>query len=113
MGEAAGRGSSFVVLTSDNPRNEDPLAIMNDAKVGLQRSGTKFAMEPDRRTAIGLAIRECVPGDILLIAGKGHEQVQVSKEGTIPFDDVEVARAMLAKAGYECQTAKATAGKQA
>jgi len=113
MGEAAGRGSNFVVLTSDNPRSEDPLAIMNDAKVGLQRSGTKFVMEPDRRTAISLAIRECGPGDILLIAGKGHEKVQISKEGTVPFDDVEVAREMLAKAGYECQTAKATAGKHA
>ena len=113
MGEAAGRGSDFVVLTSDNPRSEDPLAIINDAKVGLQRSGTKYAMEPDRRAAIGLAIGESRPGDILLIVGKGHEKVQVLREGTVPFDDVEVAREMLAKAGYECQTAKASAGKKA
>jgi UDP-N-acetylmuramoyl-L-alanyl-D-glutamate--2,6-diaminopimelate ligase len=113
MGEAAGRGSDFVVLTSDNPRSEDPLAIMNDAKVGLQRSGTKYAMEPDRRAAIGSAIGEARPGDILLIAGKGHEKVQVSREGTVPFDDVEVAREMLANAGYECRTAEATAGKKA
>jgi UDP-N-acetylmuramoyl-L-alanyl-D-glutamate--2,6-diaminopimelate ligase len=113
MGEVAGRGSDFVVLTSDNPRSEDPLAIINDAKVGLQRSGTKYVMEPDRLTAIGLAISEARPGDILLIAGKGHEMVQVSREGTVPFDDVEVAREMLAKAGYECQAAKATAGKKA
>ena len=49
MGEAAGRGSDFVVLTSDNPRSEDPLAIMNDAMVGLQKSGAKYTMEPDRR----------------------------------------------------------------
>jgi UDP-N-acetylmuramoyl-L-alanyl-D-glutamate--2,6-diaminopimelate ligase len=113
MGEVAGRGSDFVVLTSDNPRSEDPLAIMNDAKVGLQRSGTKYAMEPDRRAAIALALGESIAGDILLIAGKGHEHVQVSREGTVPFDDVEVAREMLAKAGYECQTARATAGKKA
>lgn len=113
MGEVAGRGSDFVVLTSDNPRSEDPLAIMNDAKVGLQRSCAKYAMEPDRRSAIGLGIGEARPGDILLIAGKGHEKVQVSREGTVPFDDVGVAREMLAKAGYECQTAKATAGKKA
>jgi UDP-N-acetylmuramoyl-L-alanyl-D-glutamate--2,6-diaminopimelate ligase len=113
MGEVAGRGSDFVVLTSDNPRSEDPLAIMNDAKVGLQRSGKKYAMEPDRRTGIALAVREAGPGDIVLIAGKGHEKVQVSREGTVPFDDVQVAREMLAQAGYECQVAKAKAGKRA
>jgi len=111
MGEAAGRGSDFAVLTSDNPRSEDPLAIMNDAVVGLQRSGTKYAMEPDRTTAIALAISKARPGDIVLVAGKGHEKVQVSREGTIPFDDVEVCRTVLGKAGYECQTAKAGAGK--
>src|SRR5207237_8335383 len=79
MGEAAGRGSDFVVLTSDNPRSEDPLAIINDSVVGLQRtglqgSGAKYKTEPDRRAAIHLAIAEARPGDIVLIAGKGHEQ---------------------------------------
>jgi UDP-N-acetylmuramoyl-L-alanyl-D-glutamate--2,6-diaminopimelate ligase len=113
MGEVAGKGSDFVVLTSDNPRSEDPLAIMNDAVVGIQRSGAKYAMEPDRRTAIALAIREASPGDIVLIAGKGHEKVQVSREGSVPFDDVNVAREVLATAGYECQAAKAGAGQNA
>jgi UDP-N-acetylmuramoyl-L-alanyl-D-glutamate--2,6-diaminopimelate ligase len=112
MGEAAGKGSDFVVLTSDNPRSEAPLAIMNDAVVGIQRSGAKYAMEPDRRAAIALAIREASPGDIVLIAGKGHEKVQVSREGTIPFDDVSVAREVLATAGYECQAATAGAGQK-
>jgi UDP-N-acetylmuramoyl-L-alanyl-D-glutamate--2,6-diaminopimelate ligase len=102
MGEAAGRGSDFVVLTSDNPRSEDPRAIINDALVGLQRSGTKYSIEPDRKTAIALAIRETAPGDIVLIAGKGHEKVQISRQGPIPFDDVEVAREVLRTAGYEC-----------
>jgi UDP-N-acetylmuramoyl-L-alanyl-D-glutamate--2,6-diaminopimelate ligase len=103
MGEAAGRGSDFVVLTSDNPRSEDPLTIMNDAMVGLQRSGLRnYTMEPDRRTAIGVAIKQAGPGDIVLIAGKGHEKVQASREGTVAFDDVEVARETLAAAGYEC-----------
>ena len=113
MGEAAGKGSDFVVLTSDNPRSEDPLSIMNDAVVGLQRSCAKYAMEPDRRAAIALAVREAAPGDIVLIAGKGHEKVQVSRDGSLPFDDVEVAREFLAKAGYECQAAKAGAGQKA
>jgi len=102
MGEAAGRGSDFVVLTSDNPRSEDPLTIINDALVGLQKTGVAYRIEPDRRKAIALAIREASPADIILLAGKGHEKVQVTAEGTIPFDDVEVAREALRTAGYEC-----------
>jgi UDP-N-acetylmuramoyl-L-alanyl-D-glutamate--2,6-diaminopimelate ligase len=110
MGEAAGRGSDLVILTSDNPRSEDPLAIMNDALVGLQRSGAKYRTEPERRTAIAFAIREARAGDIVLIAGKGHEKVQTSRDGTVPFDDVEVAREALKQTGYDCETATA-AGK--
>ncbi|MFZ0688055.1 MAG: UDP-N-acetylmuramoyl-L-alanyl-D-glutamate--2,6-diaminopimelate ligase [Terriglobales bacterium] len=105
MGEAAGKGSDFVVLTSDNPRSEDPLAIMNDALVGLQRSqnsGAKYVLEPDRRKAIVLALQQATPGDIVLLAGKGHEKAQVTKDGPIPFDDVEVAREGLNALGYEC-----------
>jgi UDP-N-acetylmuramoyl-L-alanyl-D-glutamate--2,6-diaminopimelate ligase len=111
MGEAAGRGSDFVVLTSDNPRSEDPLAIINDATVGLQRCGVKYTIQPDRKMAIALAIHEAGPGDIVLIAGKGHEKVQVTREGSIPFDDVEVAREILRASGYNCDTANAAAGK--
>jgi len=113
MGEAAGRGSDFVVLTSDNPRSEDPLAIINDAMVGLQRVGAKYTVEPDRRAAIGMAIAEAGPGDIVLIAGKGHEKVQVTREGSRPFDDVEVAHQALRAAGYSCEAANAAAGKNA
>ena len=102
MGEAAGRGSDFVVLTSDNPRTEDPLAIMNDALVGLQKTGVAYRVEVNRRKAIALAIGEARPGDILLLAGKGHEKVQVTREGSLPFDDVEVAREALDTAGFEC-----------
>ncbi len=85
MGEAAGRGSDFVVLTSDNPRSEDPLAIINDAMVGLQRSGAKYKVEPDRRAAIALVIHEARPGDIVLLAGKGHEKLQVTAPGQSPL----------------------------
>ena len=101
MGEAAGRGSDFVVVTSDNPRSEDPLAIINDALPGIQRTGTRYTMQPDRRKAIALAIDEARPGDIVLIAGKGHEKVQISREGAALFDDVEVAREVLRRMGYE------------
>ena len=112
MGEAAGRGSDLAVLTSDNPRSEDPLAIINDALVGLQRSGAKYLVEADRRAAIARAISEAGPGDIVLIAGKGHEKVQLTREGSIPFDDVNVAEQVLLEAGYDCQAAKARAGSE-
>jgi UDP-N-acetylmuramoyl-L-alanyl-D-glutamate--2,6-diaminopimelate ligase len=101
MGEAAGKGSDFIILTSDNPRSEDPLAIINDALVGLQRSGVKYKTEPDRKTAISMAVKEARPGDIVLLAGKGHEKVQITCDGTIPFDDVEVAQQVLHAVGYD------------
>ncbi len=100
MGEAAGRGSDSVILTSDNPRSEDPVAIINHALPGLQRTNTPFIVEPDRARAIMLAIQKAAPGDIVLIAGKGHEKTQTTREGVRPFDDVEVARAALQAAGY-------------
>jgi len=100
MGEAAGNGSDFVILTSDNPRREDPVAIMNDALPGLQRTGVRYALEPDRRKAIELAVHEAEAGDIVLIAGKGHEKYQETSQGIVPFDDLEVARNALVQAGY-------------
>lgn len=111
MGEAAGENSDLVVLTSDNPRSEDPLAIMNDAAVGLQRCQATYKMEPDRAHAISTAIQAAKPGDIVLIAGKGHEKLQITREGTRRFDDVEVARDALRERGYSCESA-AVAGKK-
>ena len=102
MGEAAGKGSDIVFLTSDNPRSEDPLAIINDAVVGLQRSGTPFKTDPDRRAAISLAINEARKNDIVIIAGKGHEKVQISRSGTAAFDDLQVAAETLRERGYDC-----------
>jgi UDP-N-acetylmuramoyl-L-alanyl-D-glutamate--2,6-diaminopimelate ligase len=110
MGEAAGRGSDFVVLTSDNPRSEDPLAVINDTMVGLQRTDARYTVEPDRGAAIAMAVAEAGHGDIVLIAGKGHEKVQVTREGSRPFDDVEVARQALHAAGYSCE-ANAVVGR--
>ena len=101
MGAAASRLADRIVLTSDNPRSEDPAAIINDALVGLQKTGAKYAVEVDRRKAIALALEAAKPGDIVLLAGKGHEKVQVTREGTHPFDDAEVAREALAALGYE------------
>jgi UDP-N-acetylmuramoyl-L-alanyl-D-glutamate--2,6-diaminopimelate ligase len=109
MGEAAGRGSDFVVLTSDNPRSEDPLAIINDAVVGLQRTGTKYAVEADRRLAIRIAVEKARRGDIVLLAGKGHEKDQILAAGPVPFNDVEVAAEVLQALGYDCPRAGASA----
>jgi UDP-N-acetylmuramoyl-L-alanyl-D-glutamate--2,6-diaminopimelate ligase len=100
MAEAAGKGSDFVVLTSDNPRSEDPLQIMKDALPGLSKTPARFDVEPDRRKAIRLALIEAMPGDVVLIAGKGHEKVQIMREGTYPFDDVQVAREALQQMSY-------------
>jgi len=100
MGYAAGQLSDFVVLTSDNPRSEDPLAIMNDAMVGLCRHDTPYLAEPDREKAIRRALQEAREGDAIVIAGKGHERYQVLRDRTIPFDDREVARAILRGFGY-------------
>ncbi len=100
MGMAAGELSDYVVLTSDNPRSEDPLAIMNDALVGLRRYDTPHAVEPDREKAIRLALRQAEAGDIVILAGKGHETYQIQGPKTIHFDDREVARRELQELGY-------------
>ena len=100
MGRAAGEGSDFVVLTSDNPRSEDPQAIISDALPALEQTATPHVVEPDRRKAIALAINEAREGDIVLLAGKGHEKYQITREGTFPFDDVQIAKQNLAKLGH-------------
>jgi UDP-N-acetylmuramoyl-L-alanyl-D-glutamate--2,6-diaminopimelate ligase len=95
MGRAAGEGSDLVVLTSDNPRSEEPMAIIEEALAGVRETGTTCIVEEDRAGAIDIAIRAAQAGDIVLIAGKGHEKVQILKDGTVPFDDVAVAAGVL------------------
>ena len=95
MGEAAGRLSDRVIVTSDNPRQEDPLRIIADAEVGLQRGDADYGREPDRRAAIAKALSEACPGDIVVIAGKGHEPYQQVGDEKLPFDDRETARDLL------------------
>jgi UDP-N-acetylmuramoyl-L-alanyl-D-glutamate--2,6-diaminopimelate ligase len=93
MGEAAGAGSDFVVVTSDNPRSEDPQRIVEDILPGIQRSGlSQYTVELDRKKAIAMALEKAKPGDMVLIAGKGHEKTQTTREGVFPFDDVQVVR---------------------
>jgi UDP-N-acetylmuramoyl-L-alanyl-D-glutamate--2,6-diaminopimelate ligase len=101
MGMAAAEASDFVVLSSDNPRSEDPLDIMNDVMVGLGRFDTPHVAEPDRAKAIALALGEAKAGDVVLLAGKGHETYQILKDRTIDFDDRETARQVLQSLGYK------------
>ena len=100
MGETSGRLSDLSILTSDNPRQEDPLKIISDIVVGMQKSGGKYMIEADRAKAIKLAIEEARAGDIVLLAGKGHEDYQIFADYTIHFDDREEARKALVDRGY-------------
>ena len=100
MGEAAGSLSDLAVLTSDNPRSEDPLRIMTDALVGLQKTGKPYLPEADRKAAIRQALNQAHEGDVVILAGKGHETYQIMKDQTLPFDDREVAREVLREMGF-------------
>ena len=109
MGEVAGRLSDLTILTNDNPRQEDPLKIISDVVVGLQKSSGKYLIEPDREKAIGMAIDEAREGDIVLLAGKGHEDYQALADMTLPWDDREQARKALRERGFG-ETPPAEAG---
>ena len=100
MGEAAGSLSDLAILTSDNPRSEDPLLIMSDALVGLQKAGKPYWAEVDRETAIRKAIEKAGEGDVVVLAGKGHETYQILKDRTIHHDDREAARKILREMDY-------------
>jgi UDP-N-acetylmuramoyl-L-alanyl-D-glutamate--2,6-diaminopimelate ligase len=92
MGQVATRLAALTVVTSDNPRSEDPLEIIAEIEPGARRGGGRYVVEPDRRAAIRLALTEASPGDVVVVAGKGHETGQEFADGTIPFDDRVVAR---------------------
>ncbi len=101
MGEVTGRLSDLTILSNDNPRTEDPLKIINDIIVGLQKTAGKYLIEPDREKAIGMAMDEARAGDIVLLAGKGHENYQILADRTLEFDDREIARRALRERGFE------------
>jgi UDP-N-acetylmuramoyl-L-alanyl-D-glutamate--2,6-diaminopimelate ligase len=100
MGEVTGRLSDLTILSSDNPRSEDPLKIISDIIVGLQKTAGKYLIEPDREKAIGMAMEEARSGDIVLLAGKGHENYQILADRTFEFDDREMARRALRERGF-------------
>jgi len=110
MGEVAGRLSDLTILTNDNPRNEDPLKIMNDIIVGLQKTSGKYMVEPDREKAIGMALDEARAGDIVLLAGKGHETSQILGDRSLEWSDRDVAARALLLRGYEPKASDAGGG---
>jgi UDP-N-acetylmuramyl tripeptide synthase len=115
MGEIAGRLADIPVLTSDNPRSEDPLAIIAEVEKGLTATGRArivneknfadasmsggYIVEPDRRAAIKIALRIATAGDAVLIAGKGHEDYQLVAGRVLKFDDRVVVREIAAELG--------------
>jgi UDP-N-acetylmuramoyl-L-alanyl-D-glutamate--2,6-diaminopimelate ligase len=100
MGKVAAMLADSVWITSDNPRSEDPLGIAEEVARGVHDVGGSFGMVLDRRAAIRAALNDLGPGDVLVIAGKGHETGQTAKGVTTPFDDREVAREELARLGW-------------
>lgn len=100
MGQAAGEGSDLVILTSDNPRSEEPEAIIAEILPGLASTGTEYLVEPDRAAAIALALSRAHAGDVVLIAGKGHETQQILRDESIFFSDARVALSALHAMGY-------------
>ena len=97
MGAVAARLSDLVIVTSDNPRSEDPARIIAEIRRGMTREIGVVIEEPDRRRAIERAIADAGPGDLVLVAGKGHEKYQTVGDRTIAFDDMQVARDALAR----------------
>jgi UDP-N-acetylmuramoyl-L-alanyl-D-glutamate--2,6-diaminopimelate ligase len=102
MGAVAGRLSDVIIVTSDNPRSEDPLRIIDEIRRGITANTRKDDQQqllsiPDRQEAIEKAVELARTGDVILVAGKGHETYQVIGDRTLPFDDVAVARGALAR----------------
>ncbi len=92
MGEVSGKYADFTIITSDNPRNEEPLDIINDIKTGIAGTEGKYVAIPDRREAIKYAIDNALPGDVIVLAGKGHEDYQEIKGVKYPMDEREIVK---------------------
>jgi UDP-N-acetylmuramoyl-L-alanyl-D-glutamate--2,6-diaminopimelate ligase len=102
MGAAAAHGADVAVFTNDNPRSEDPLEILDAVVTGARSAGTpaQIVVEPDRRRAVAHAVEAARAGDVVVVAGKGHEQGQEVQGSVLPFDDRDVLREALASHGF-------------
>ena len=95
MGSVAAMLSDFVIVTSDNPRSEDPQAIIDDILEGMKKTKTPYVVEPDRTLAIEYALKHAKNKDIIVLAGKGHETYQILNTGKIHYDEREVIAQIL------------------
>ena len=95
MGEVAGRYSDFCIITSDNPRSEEPMAIINDILPGIKKTDCPYEVIENRRQAIEFALRNARANDVIILAGKGHETYQLIKGQTIHFDEREIVAEIL------------------
>jgi UDP-N-acetylmuramoyl-L-alanyl-D-glutamate--2,6-diaminopimelate ligase len=95
MGEIAGRMSDYCIITSDNPRSEEPMDIIRQAEAGIKPTGCDYICIENRRDAIKFGLKMARPDDIVLLAGKGHETYQVLKDRTIPFDERDIVEELL------------------
>jgi UDP-N-acetylmuramoyl-L-alanyl-D-glutamate--2,6-diaminopimelate ligase len=102
MGEVAGLYADWTIITSDNPRTEDPMAILTDIEEGIKKTGpSRYELELDRKSAIHKALKRANKGDCVLVAGKGHEDYQIIKDKIFPFKDADVIRSFLKEMGDE------------
>jgi UDP-N-acetylmuramyl tripeptide synthase len=101
MGSVAAQRSDLVIATSDNPRSEPPVGILDEIAQGFKNHTTPFKLIVDRREAIEAALRSAGPGDLVVIAGKGHEGTQTIREKKLPFDDRLVAKEILRGLGRD------------
>lgn len=95
MGHIAGKLADLTIITSDNPRTEEPMAIIRDILPGIAGAEDKYIVEPDRRGAIALAMGRAAAGDVIVLCGKGHETYQEIGDKTIPMDEREIVRSLL------------------
>jgi len=95
MGRIASELADYIIVTSDNPRTEEPIEIIDDILQGMTDTKSEYAVIPQRKKAIEHALGEAQPGDIVLLAGKGHETYQVLKDETIDFDEREIVKEIL------------------
>ena len=95
MGEVSGRLADLTIITSDNPRFEDPMDIIADIREGMKKTDGKYVEIPDRKEAIAYAIHHGEPGDIIVLAGKGHENYQEIKGKKYPMDERDLIRDIL------------------
>ena len=97
MGKTAGEYADFTIITSDNPRSEEPESIVKDIEEGIKTTGAEYLCIVDRAEAIKYAVKNAKPGDVIILAGKGHETYQIFKDRTIHFDEREIVRDALSE----------------